>query len=104
MAATAQPNQRRVRLGRDRRGGGVHLVRVVGVVVIADLARARVSFQQRTILMILEEKPMTRCANTEALDAPSPHLTRRHTRPRPVDFILRHGVAQPAAGFVRHGN
>jgi len=33
MAAAAQPNQRRVRLGRDRRGGGVHLVRVVGVVV-----------------------------------------------------------------------
>jgi len=33
MAAAAQPNQRRVRVGRDRRGGGVHLVRVVGVVV-----------------------------------------------------------------------
>ena len=69
MAAAAQPNQRRVRLGRDRRGGGMHLARLVGVVVIADLSRARVTFQQRTILMILEEKPITRCANTEALDA-----------------------------------
>ena len=39
--------------------------------LLTDLSRARVSFQQRTILMILEEKPMTRCANTEALSAHS---------------------------------
>jgi hypothetical protein len=37
--------------------------------LLTDLSRARVTFQQRTILMILEEKPITRCANTEALSA-----------------------------------
>jgi hypothetical protein len=75
MAAAAQPNQRRVRVGRDRRGGGVHLVRVVGVVVIADLARARVTFQQRTILMILEEKPMK--SNLIEIDVEVVHRTEK---------------------------
>jgi len=41
--------------------------------LLTDLSRARVMFQQRTILMILEEKLMTRCANTEALDAHYDH-------------------------------